>query len=112
MATNKATRSNPSGQLPLQQLKRPQPDHQHKAEIFEVLRRLNRGYGLALAALDRLDSKDRNRRAGRTFPAGFLHEYRSRTEVLRSEANRDLLLRIAEREAQEAERLGQPPLRK
>lgn len=103
MATNKAKRSTPPAQLPPQQA--PKRDHQHKAEIFEVLRRLNRGYGLALTALDKLDSKDRNTK--RVFPQGFLHEYRSRTEVLRSEANRDLLRRIAECEAQEAERLGQ-----
>lgn len=104
MATNKTTRSNPPAQPQPPQSQRPQRDHQLKADIFEVLRRFNRGYGLALAALDKLDSKDRNTR--RVFPAGFLHEYRSRTEILRSEANRDLLRRIAEREAQEAERLS------
>ncbi len=104
MATNKGTRPNPPAQLPPQPAQPPQRDHQLKAEIFEVLRRLNRGYGLALTALDKLDSKDRNTR--RVFPTGFLHEYRSRTEVLRAEANRDLLRRIAEREALDAERLG------
>ena len=100
MAVHKAIRSNPPAQP-----KHPQPNHQIKAEIFEVLRHLNRGYGVALAALDKLEVRDRNTRAGRIFPTGFLHEYRSRTEVLRSEANRDLLRRIAEREEQEAERL-------
>ncbi|HZD95404.1 MAG TPA: hypothetical protein VE133_14175 [Candidatus Sulfotelmatobacter sp.] len=98
MAANKAIRSNPVAQP-----QRRNTDHQIKTEIFEILRRLNRGYGLALAALDKLDSKDRNTR--RVFPAGFLHEYRTRTEVLRAQANRDLLHRIAEREEQEAEHL-------
>jgi hypothetical protein len=47
MAVHKAIRSNS-----LAQPQRHRPDHQLKAEIFETLRHLNRGYGVALAALD------------------------------------------------------------
>jgi hypothetical protein len=97
MAAHKAIRSNP----PAQPARR--PDHQLKAEIFETLRHLNRGYGVALAALDRLESKDRHR-SPRIFPAGFLADYRNRTEGLRALANHDVLLLIAGREQQEAER--------
>jgi hypothetical protein len=81
------------------------PDHQLKAEIFETLRHLNRGYGVALAAFDRLETKDRLH-SPRAFAAGFLHEYRNRTEALRAIANRDLLRLIAAREEQEAERFS------
>jgi hypothetical protein len=102
MAANKATRSNPPAQ-PL----RHRPDHQLKAEIFETLRHLNRGYGISLAAFDRLETKDRQR-TGRAFAAGFLHDYRNRTEALRAQANRDLLRLIAAREEQEAERFSRP----
>jgi hypothetical protein len=80
---------------------RPRPDRQRKAEIFEVLRRLNRGYGVALDALDKLETK-----AYRVFPTGFLHGYRSRAEVLRAETNRDLLRILAGREDQDAEHFG------
>jgi hypothetical protein len=103
MAANKATRSNPPAQpQPL----RHRPDHQLKAEIFETLRHLNRGYGISLAAFDRLETKDRQR-TGRAFAPGFLHDYRNRTEALRAQANRDLLRLIAAREEQEAERFSQ-----
>ena len=80
---------------------RPRPDRQRKADIFEVLRRLNRGYGVALDALDKLEAK-----AYRIFPTGFLHGYRNRAEVLRAETNRDLLRIIAGREDQDAEHFG------
>jgi hypothetical protein len=107
MAVHKAIRSNSSAQPALRR-----PDHQLKAEFFEALRHLNRGYGVALAALDRLESKDRLT-GRRVFPAGFLQDYRNRTEGLRALANHDVLLLVAGREQQEAERFGrlsgQPP---
>jgi hypothetical protein len=83
---------------------RPRPDRQRKADIFEVLRRLNRGYGVALDALDKLEAKAR-----RIFPTGLLHGYRNRAEVLRAETNRDLLRIIAGREDQDAEHFGGLP---
>ena len=79
--------------------RRPRPDRQRKADIFEVLRHLNRGYGVALDALDKLETK-----AYRIFPTGFLHGYRSRAEVLRAETNRDLLRVLAGHEDQDAAR--------
>jgi len=85
MAVRKATRSIPQAQPRPQQAKtrlaggpdpQPQlerrPDHQLKAEIFETLRHLNRGYGVALAALDRLETKDRY--TAHIFPAGVVHD--------------------------------------
>jgi hypothetical protein len=103
MAVHKAIRSKPPAQPQPQQPEpgRPRPDRQRKAEIFEVLRRLNRGYGVALDALDKLE-----RKAHRIFPTGFLHGYRSRAEVLRAETNRDLLRILAGREDQDAEHFG------
>ncbi|MBZ5506877.1 MAG: hypothetical protein LAO78_15585 [Acidobacteriia bacterium] len=100
MAVHKATRSNPPAQSTHHR-----PDHQLKAEIFETLRHLNRGYGVALAALDRLETKDRQH-APRAFVSGFLLNYRNRTEALRALANRDLLRLLAGREEREAERFG------
>jgi hypothetical protein len=104
MAVHKVTRSNLQTQ--------PQParrtDHQLKAEIFETLRHLNRGYGVALAAFDKLETKDRQH-PSRAFSAPFLHDYRNRTEALRAQANRDLLLVLAGREEQEAERFSRLP---
>jgi len=79
-------------------------DHQAKAELFKTLERLNRGYGFALAALDRLRNKDRRR----VFPAACLNDFRNRTEMLRALANRDLLRLLAGHEEQEAARLGAP----
>jgi hypothetical protein len=115
MAVRKATRSNPPAQPNPQHAKtaraggpepKPkQPDRQLKAEIFETLRHLNRGYGVALAALDKLETKD-SYRARRIFPAGFLGDYRNRAEGLRALTNHDVLLLIAGREQQEAERFN------
>jgi hypothetical protein len=101
MAVHKVIRSKPPAQPQSQQPEpgRPRPDRQRKAEIFEVLRRLNRGYGVALDALDKLENK-----AHRIFPTGFLHGYRSRAELLRAETNRDLLRVLAGHEDQEAAR--------
>jgi hypothetical protein len=110
MAAHKVIRSNPPAQPQPQHAKRAhaaqrRPDHQLKAEIFETLRHLNRGYGVALAALDRLETKDRQR-APRAFSSGFVQDYRNRTEALRSLANWDLLRMIADREEHDAERFG------
>ncbi|MBZ5508877.1 MAG: hypothetical protein LAO78_25740 [Acidobacteriia bacterium] len=107
MADHNAIRSNPPAQ-PQPKPEHPSPRHQLKADYFEALRHLNRGYGVALAALDRLESKDRLH-APRAFPSGFLNIYRNRTEALRALANRDLLRLLAEREELEAGRFGASP---
>src|SRR5262249_2803884 len=85
-------------------------NHQFKAEIFEILRNLNRGFGVALAALDRLEIKDHARARHlrrsnlRIFTAVCLGDYRSQTEALQAEANRDLLRLMAAQEDQNAGR--------
>ena len=104
MATNKTIRSNPSAQ-PQPKSSRRSSDHQRKAEFFETLHHLNRGYGVALSALERLETKDRQHRPS-IFPAGCLRDYRNRTEALRAVANRDLLRLFAGREDHQAEHLG------
>ena len=100
MAVHKVTRSNPPKQTTPKR-----PDHQLKADFFEAPRHLNRGYGVALAALDKLEAKDRQH-APRIFAVTLLQDYRTRTEGLRALANHDLLLVFAGREEQEAERFG------
>src|SRR5207244_12438068 len=97
MAVHKVIRSNSSAQPQPQgpRAERRRTDPQLKAEIFETLRHLNRGYGVALAALERLEKKDRLHTAGRItgqriFPEGVLDGYQDRTEPVRAEANRDL----------------------
>lgn len=80
-------------------------DPQLKSELFEALRHLNRGFGVALSSLDSLQRKDRLQTPG-IFPPDFLLTYRNRTEALRALANRDLLRILAGREEQEAERFG------
>ena len=111
MAVHKVIRSNPPAQPQPQPQHRPQlPNHQFKAEIFEVLRHLNRGYGVALAALDKLEIKDRSqsrsrmhaRNGLRIFTGVCLREYRDRTQALQAQANRDLLRLMATHEEQEA----------
>jgi hypothetical protein len=111
MAVHKVTRSNSHAQPKPQQAKTEPSysNHQFKAEIFEILRNLNRGFGIALAALDRLEVKDHARarhlrRSGlRIFTPVCLGEYRNRTEALQAEANRDLARLIAAHENQKAE---------
>ena len=98
MAVRKATRSNPPAQPKL-------TNHQRKAEFLETLHHINRGYGIALSALERLETKDRQQRPS-IFPAACLRDYRNRTEALRAVANRDLLRLFAGREDHEAERYG------
>ena len=83
----------------------PKRDHQKKAELFKTLERLNRGYGFALAALDRLRAKDRLP-GKRVFPFECLNDFRNRTETLQALANRDLLRLLAGHEEWEAERFG------
>src|SRR5689334_6970798 len=108
MAVPKATSSHPPAQPKPQPGPKPQrqdPDHQLKSELFEALRHLNRGYGVALSSLDRLEAKD-HLHALRVFPSGFIASYRNRTKALRARANRDLLRLLAGREEQEAESFG------
>ncbi len=104
MAVNKGIRSKSTPQPQPQHTKtepRRSSDHQLKAEILDVLRHLNRGFGVALSALDKLEHKDR---LPRMFPADVLNQYRNRTEGLRAEANRDLFRLIAGREDENAVR--------
>jgi hypothetical protein len=102
MAVHKGIRSNPPAQP---QPQRPRTDHQRKADIFETLRHLNRGYGISLNALDRLEIRGRLHRP-HIFPTGFLEDYRNRTEALRALINWDLLRLVGEHEKQDAERFG------
>src|SRR6478609_10136706 len=106
MAVPKAIRSNssaqPSRRRPNPQPENPRPpDPQLKSEFFEALRHLNRGFGVALSSLDRLQRKDRLHQPS-IFPRDCLSNYRNRTEALRSLANRDLLRFLAGREDQDA----------
>jgi len=111
MAVHKAIRSNPPAQPKPQQAsakpERPRPNHQLKAELFEILHHLNRGYGVAVAALEKLETKAR-RQKRRIFPTGFINGYRNRTEALRAETNRDLLRLIAGHEDRDAASFATP----
>ena len=110
MAAHKAIRSNPLAQ-PARRRLNPQPENPHppdpqlKSELFEALRHLNRGFGVALSSLDCLQRKDRLHQPA-IFPRDCLTNYRNRTEALRSLANRDLLRFLAGREDQDAGRFG------
>ncbi|MBZ5504054.1 MAG: hypothetical protein LAO78_01085 [Acidobacteriia bacterium] len=89
------------------QLKDPRPkEPQLKSELFEAIRHLNRGLGVALSSLDSLQRKDRLQAPG-IFPRDLLLSCRNRTEALRAQINRDLLHLIAGHEEQEAERFSQ-----
>jgi hypothetical protein len=114
MAVSKVTRSKsptqPKAQSQPQRRSGPdhqRNDHQRKAEFFEALQHLNRGYGIALSALERLEAKDRQLRP-LIFPAGCLRDYRNRTEALRAVANRDLIRILAGREDRDAARFTRP----
>jgi hypothetical protein len=100
MAVHKATHSKS-----LAQPTRRRPDPQLKAEIFDTLRQLNRGYGSAVAALHRLHHNDRLP-GPRIFSAGCLRNLQSRTEALRSLANRDLLRPLTAREEYDVSRFA------
>lgn len=112
MAVHKAIRSKSPAQLQPQPQRPNHQRHQFKAEIFEILRHLNRGYGVALAALDKLEIKDRCRAKARPHPKNGLRiftvtrlrEFHTRAEALQAEANRDLLRLMAAHEDQYAER--------
>jgi hypothetical protein len=101
MAVRKATRSKPQAQPKPNQASMSDP--QLKAQLFGTLAHLNRGYGIALAALDHLRKHDRRLRPG-AFPLACLNDFRCQTEMLQATANRDLLRLIATREEHEAER--------
>jgi hypothetical protein len=122
MATNKANRSvslaqikrrrstQQTGRQPISNGKVDQAANQHtdpqlKAYLMETLRHLNRGFGVALAAFDRLGKLNRLQKVG-IFTTDSLIHYRHRTEELRALANRDLLNSFAGREELEAQRFG------
>lgn len=94
MAVHKTTRSNSSTQP-----SRRRPDPQLKAEVFDTLRQLNRGYGSALAALHRLQYS-------RIFSRSCLNSLHNRTEALRALANSDLLRLFTAREERDVSRLS------
>ena len=96
MAVHKATRSKPLAQ-PARRRRNPH----FKAELFENLRQLNRGYGSALAALNRLQG-------AAVFPAACLRDYRNRTESLSALANRDLLRIFSNHEDGNVTRFDKP----
>jgi hypothetical protein len=104
MAASKSKRS----VHPAQPQPQPQSQTQHhtdphlKSQMFETLKHLNRGFGVALAAFDRLQKLDRRR----MFPVSCLLDYRNRTEELRARANFELLHLFSGREEQEAEKFG------
>jgi hypothetical protein len=102
MAVHKVTRSKSRTQINAQPKR---PDHQRKAEFFETLHHINRGYGIAISAFERLENKDRQFRP-LIFPTGCLRDYRNRTEALRAVANRDLLRLLAGREDRDAARFN------
>src|SRR5260221_9221857 len=104
MAVHKAIRSNSSAQ-PQPQGQRRRPDTQFKAQLFDAFHQLNRGYGIALSALERLRTKARLTGPA-IFPAACLRDYRNRTEALQALANRDLLRVLARHEERDAARFG------
>ena len=106
MATDKAKRSNPLVQPTRRSPNpNPSPDPQVKSQLFETLRHLNRGFGVALAAFDRLQRLDRLQKPA-IFPHDCLPDFRNRTEELRAVTNRDLLRLFAGREDHDAELFG------
>jgi hypothetical protein len=123
MAVRKATRSNPPTQLqpkpPLRRSDTPNhasmSDPQLKAQLVGTLAHLNRGFGIALSALDRLRKQNRRLKPD-AFPITCLNGFRCQTETLQASANRDLLRLLAGREEHDAERFGrlcgQPATRK
>jgi hypothetical protein len=98
MSVPKAIRSNSSVQPQLKSSRR-RSHPQLKAELFDTLRQLNRGYGVALAALHRLQYSPVFSRTG-------LNSLHNRTEALRALANRDLLRLLTAREERDASRFS------
>jgi hypothetical protein len=111
MAVRKATRSKSAAQPQPQPTRSDTPnqasmsDPQLKAQLVGTLAHLNRGFGIALSALDRLRKQNRRLRPG-AFPLTCLNDFRCQTETLQASANRDLLRLMATREEKEAERLN------
>jgi hypothetical protein len=99
MAVHKAIRSNHLAQLQRRRRNAPANDPHLKANLFDDLRQLNRGYGTALAALHRLQRPA-------IFPAACLRDLCNRTEALRAVVNRDLLRFLAGREDRDATRFA------
>src|SRR5262249_23207317 len=98
MAVPKVTRSKSPAQLK-------RPSTQFKAQLFDEFHQLNRGYGIALSALERLQTKTRLTGPA-IFPAACLRDYRRQTEALQALANRDLLQVLAGHESQDAARFN------
>lgn len=94
MAVHKAKRSIPSAQLTT----RRRTHQQNKPQLFDTLHHLNRGYGIALINLARLEQG--------IFPHPSLRSLRNRTEELRASANHELLAALAGREQRDALRFG------
>ncbi|HEY7405948.1 MAG TPA: hypothetical protein VIB39_20650 [Candidatus Angelobacter sp.] len=101
MAASKSKRSARTAQHQAQPQQHPHP--QLKSQLFETLKHLNRGFGVALAAFDRLQKQDRWQKPG-MFPTSCLLDYRNRTEELRARANFELLHFFSGREEREAEK--------
>lgn len=101
MATNKAKRSNSSAQPA-----RHRPNPLLKVQLLDSLQHLNRGYGIALANLDRLERLHINKRGPGIFSTACLRNIHNRTEELRASANHELLQMLAGREAQDAIRFA------
>ena len=97
MAVHKVIRTTPPTQ--------PQPNHkrrnnpQYKAQLLDALQNLNRGYGIALGTLDRLEKPA-------IFSRESLRNLRNRTEELQALVNHELLRTVAGREEKEAARFG------
>jgi hypothetical protein len=106
MAIDKAKRSNPLAQPNA----RRSPNPQLKAQLLDSLQHLNRGYGIALSNLNRLEHLDKKGKPG-IFPAACLRNLLTRTEELRAVANHELLHTLAGREGQEAIRFGRLRIR-
>ena len=106
MANDKAKRSNP-----LAQPARRSPNPLLKVQLLDSLQHMNRGYGIALANLDRLERLHINKRGPGIFSAACLRKIHNRTEELRASANHELLQTLAGREAQDASRFARRRVR-
>lgn len=102
MATDKAKRSNPLAQPNA----RRRPNPQLKSQLLDFLQHLNRGYGIALVNLDRLERLSNAKGKPVIFPAACLHKIQTRTEELRASANHELLQILAGTEGQDAIRFA------
>src|SRR5262245_38223652 len=107
MAASKSKRSARTAQHQAQPHPQPQAqaDPQLKSYLFDTLKHLNRGFGVALAAFYRLQKQDRWQKPA-IFPVSSLMDFRNRTEELRARANFELLHLISGREEQEVEKFS------